>query len=302
MSKNWTIENIPDQTGKRVIVTGANTGIGFEMARVLADKGAEVILACRNSDKADTAVARILSENPVAKVLQMPLDLSSLDSVRRFTGTFLSKYETLDILINNAGIMMPPLQRTADGFESQFGTNYLGHFLLTGLLHGLINKTPHGRIVTLSSTAHHMGKIDFDNLNAEKHYNKQQAYYQSKLACVMFSHELQRRLKNDHLSSISVAAHPGASTTDLMRHSLLMKIIFCWAQSPVDGAMPALRAATAPEVKGGEYYGPGGFLKFKGDSLSGPPVVGNSSDLSSDKVIAKQLWNASQELVGYSYL
>ena len=195
MTSNWTTKYIPDLTAKVAIVTGANTGIGYEMARALAHKKATVILACRNMDKGEAAVRQIRQEYPEAKVELLQVDLSELASVRRFADEFTSHYDRLDILINNAGIMATPFGKTADGFELQFGTNHLGHFALSGLLFSHIIHTPRARVVTVSSWGHHFGVIDFDNLNAEKNYDPERAYAQSKLANLLFTYELQRRLE-----------------------------------------------------------------------------------------------------------
>jgi NAD(P)-dependent dehydrogenase (short-subunit alcohol dehydrogenase family) len=215
MTSNWTAENIPDLTGKIAIVTGANSGIGYEMARALAGKEARVILACRNKDKGDAAVRQITQEYPEAKAELMQLDLADLASVRRFADEFANHCDRLDILINNAGIMRTPFGKTADGFELQFGTNHLGHFALTGLLLDLIIRTPQARVITVSSGGERFGKIDFDNLNAEKGYDGGGAYGQSKLANLLFTYELQRRFEGTGVDAIAAAAHPGWTVTNL---------------------------------------------------------------------------------------
>ena len=218
MTSNWAAENIPDLTDKIVIVTGANSGIGYEMARALARKQATVILACRNKDKGEAAVRQIVQEYPRAKAEFMPLDLSDLASVRRFASEFAIHYDRLDILINNAGIMAVPFGRTADGFELQLGTNHLGHFALTGLLLHRIIRTPQARVVTVSSGGHRFGVIDFDNLNTEKDYDRTRAYSQSKLANLLFTYELQKRFEGAGVDAIAVAAHPGWTATNLQAH------------------------------------------------------------------------------------
>jgi NAD(P)-dependent dehydrogenase (short-subunit alcohol dehydrogenase family) len=220
MMNHWTAEDIPDQTGKIVIVTGANSGLGFEDTRALAKKGASVVMACRSIDKAEDAARRIRAEHPAADLTIMPLDLASLDSVRQFAQDFAQRYKTLNLLINNAGVMALPHRReTADGFEMQIGTNHLGHFALTGLLMPLIASTPGARVVSVSSGAHRYSRINFDDLQAEKSYGRWPAYGQSKLANLLFTYELQRRFEAAGMDAIAVAAHPGYANTHLQRHS-----------------------------------------------------------------------------------
>ncbi len=297
MTSNWTAEAIPDLTGKIAIVTGANSGIGFEMARALAGKGATVILACRSRDKGEAAVRKIDREHPEAKAELMQLDLSDLASVHRFADGFIGRYDRLDILINNAGIMAPPFGKTADGFESQFGTNHLGHFALTGLLYDLIIHTPRARVVTVSSGGHRFGEIDFNNLNAEKGYDGQRAYAQSKLANLLFMYELQRRFEAAGVDAIAAAAHPGWTATNLQVHWRMVRMLNpLIAQQPKMGALPALYAATAPDVQGGDYYGPGGWQE-----LRGYPTKVQSSDRSHDAAVAARLWTISEELTGVRY-
>jgi NAD(P)-dependent dehydrogenase (short-subunit alcohol dehydrogenase family) len=243
-------------------VTGANSGIGYEMARALARKEARVILSCRNKDKGEAAVRQIAQAYPEAKADLMQLDLSDLASVRRFADEFTSRYGRLDILINNAGIMRPPFGKTADGFELQFGTNHLGHFALTGLLLALIIRTPQARVITVSSGGERFGEIDFDNLNAEKGYDGGRAYGQSKLANLLFTYELQRRFEDAGVDTIAAAAHPGWTVTNLQVHWRMLRVLNPFiGQKPEMGALPALYAATAPDVQGGDYYGPGGWLE-----------------------------------------
>jgi NAD(P)-dependent dehydrogenase (short-subunit alcohol dehydrogenase family) len=297
MTPNWTAENIPDLTGKTALVTGANSGIGYEMARALAHKEATVILACRNKDKGEAAVRQIDQEYPEAKAGLMQLDLSDLASVRRFAGDFASHHGGLDILINNAGIMAPPFGKTADGFELQFGTNHLGHFALTGLLYDLIIHTPQARVVTVSSGGHRFAEIDFDNLNAEKGYDRQRAYAQSKLANLLFTYELQRRFEVAGVDTIAAAAHPGWTATNLQAHWRMVRILNPFiAQKPKMGALPTLYAATAPDVRGGDYYGPAGWQE-----LRGYPTRVQSSDRSYDTTVAAKLWTVSEELTGVRY-
>jgi NAD(P)-dependent dehydrogenase (short-subunit alcohol dehydrogenase family) len=297
MTSNWTAENIPDLTGKVAIVSGANSGIGCEMARALARKAATVILACRSQEKGVAAVEQIGREYPAAKAELMQLDLSDLASVRRFAGNFTGRYDRLDILINNAGIMMIPFGHTADGFELQFGTNHLGHFALTGLLLDLILQSPRARVVTVSSSGHRFGKIDFDNLNAEQVYSRTAAYGQSKLANLLFTYELQKRFKVAGVDSIAAAAHPGWTATNLQAHTWFFRLLNPFvAQKPEMGALTALYAATAPDAQGGDYYGPRGWQEIRGY-----PTKVQSSDSSHDTSIAAKLWTVSEELTGVRY-
>ncbi len=302
MVSKWSVNDIPDLKDKIAIVTGANSGLGYEDARALIRMGATVILACRDMDKAGAALKQIYDEKPDAKAEIMQIDLADLASIRRFADGFIGKHERLDILINNAGLMIPPLMRTADGFEIQFGTNHLGHFALTGLLLDMIINTPKARVVTLSSEAHSMGgKIDFDNLNAEKGYNKYAAYSQSKLANLLFTYELQRRFEAVQIDALAVAAHPMGAATNLLRYSnkVLKMILIHIAMSAEKGALPTLYAATSPDVKGGDYFGPSGLMAgFIGRRR---PVKVQSSERSHDKTVARKLWEVSEELTGVTY-
>jgi NAD(P)-dependent dehydrogenase (short-subunit alcohol dehydrogenase family) len=298
----FKLENVPSQKGRTAIVTGANVGLGFETAVGLAKKDVRVIMACRNPAKAGDAKKKIMEAVPDAELDFIKLDLNSLDSVREFAAGFTSNHDRLDLLINNAGIMMPPLQRTEDGFESQFGVNHLGHFLLTGLLLPTLEKTEGSRVVALSSIGHKSGKIDFENLDGEK-YSRFGAYAQSKLACLMFGYELQRRLQDKTSKTISVAAHPGASDTELGRHlpwivQILIPILAPIVTHPVaNGALPTLMAALDDDVKGGDYFGPTGFREMKGK-----PGKVDSTEASHDEEVAKRLWAVSEEMIGMSYL
>lgn len=299
---SFTLNNAPNQTGKIAIVTGANTGLGYKTTLGLAQNDAQVIMACRNLKKAEAAKVEILKEIPTANLVIMHLDLNSLQSVRDFSAAFIEKYNRLDLLIENAGIMMPPFSKTKDGFESQMGVNYFSHFLLTNLLFPLLNKTEHSRIITLSSKAHESGKIDFENLNAEKGYSKWSAYGQSKLACLMFAYELDRRIKASESNVIAVAAHPGGSNTNLGQHipkvlyALLLPILSIFIHSPKKAALPTLMAALDPNVKGGEFYGPTGFNEFKGK-----PGLVTSKPHSYNEKVAERLWNVSEELTGKKF-
>ena len=298
MSKDdWTAEQLPDQTGRVAIVTGANSGIGFETAKVLAEKGATVIMACRNLGKANPKADAIRAAHSGAEVEVMELDLSDLDSVRQFANAFRTKYSRLDLLINNAGIMVPPYGKTAQGFETQFGVNHLGHFALTGSLLDLVVNTPGSRIVTVSSVAHLMGKIDFSDLNWEKGYKAQAAYGQSKLANLLFTYELQRRLAAAGKDTLAVAAHPGWTSTNLQEHAPSVKFMNrFFAQEPSMGALPTLYAATEANVRGAQYYGPSGFLE-----MNGPPKRVKSNRRSRDENVAERLWNISEDLTGVRF-
>jgi NAD(P)-dependent dehydrogenase (short-subunit alcohol dehydrogenase family) len=298
MMPEWTAETMPDLSGKVAIVTGANSGIGFEEARALAAKSGTVILACRNQQKGEAALERILQEHPRAKAERMQLDLSDLSSVRRFAGEYADRFDRLDILLNNAGIMAVPYGKTAGGFELQFGTNHLGHFALTGLLIERIRRTPEARVVTVSSGGHRFAEMDFGNLNAEKGYDPQRAYAQSKLANLLFTYELQRRFEKAGIDAIAAAAHPGWTATNLgpdwKMVRLITKII---AQTAEMGALPALYAATAPDVRGGEYYGPGGWQEIRGF-----PAKVRSSARSYDAAAASRLWSVSETMTGVRIL
>lgn len=298
----FDINTIPSQKGRIAIITGANTGLGFETALELAKKDITVIMACRDLDKASKAKNEILSQVPVATVEVMELDLSKLSSVSAFADAYLKKYTTLDLLINNAGIMIPPFSKTEDGFESQMGANYFGHFLLTGLLLKTLMQTAHSRIVTLSSKAHERGRIDFENLHAEKSYSRMGAYGQSKLACLLFAQELQRRLAAHQSGTIAVSAHPGVSNTELGRYipklfyTIFMPVFSFFTHPPKDGALPTLMAALDTEVKGGDYFGPTGF-----NGMKGKPGKVKALPHAYDKEVAKKLFEVSEKLTAYTY-
>jgi NAD(P)-dependent dehydrogenase (short-subunit alcohol dehydrogenase family) len=299
MAEKWTAADIPDQIAKVVTVTGANTGLGYIDAQELARRGAEVILACRDKGKGEAALRKIKNEQPEAKAELMLLDLADLASVRNFADEFTSKYDKLDILINNAGLMFPPYMKTVDGFEIQFGTNHLGHFALTGLLMEHIIKTPEARVVTVSSGAHKLGgRIHFDDLNWQKKYSKIAAYSQSKLANLLFTFELQKRFEGAGLNIIAVAAHPGMTATELGRYTGLMNTIAnkFIAQKAEIGALPTLYAATAPDVGGGAYYGPGGIFEARGY-----PKKAKIDDRARDADVAARLWKVSEEMTGVKY-
>jgi NAD(P)-dependent dehydrogenase (short-subunit alcohol dehydrogenase family) len=275
-----------------MIVTGANSGIGYEAARALTLKGATVIMACRNLEKGKAAAIQIRGENIPGQVVVKQLDLADLDSVSSFVQDFLAEYNQLDILINNAGVMATPYRKTADGFEMQFGTNHLGHFALTGLLIDLLKVTPKSRVVTVSSYVHYLGKINFDDLNSEKSYQTWMAYGQSKLANLLFSYELQRQVSKNGDNPISIAVHPGYAATNLQRTTRFFSFTNLFmAQSQEMGALPTLFAATNPNMRGGEYIGPDGFLGQRGY-----PHKARSSGRSHDQSTAQRLWKISEEL------
>src|SRR5688572_2416717 len=269
MSK-WTTADIPDQTGRTAVITGANTGLGYETASALAAKGADVVLAVRNLEKGKAAADLITRTNPGVNVAVQELDLTSLDSIRAAADELKSRYDSIDLLINNAGVMTPPRSTTKDGFELQFGTNHLGHFALTNLLLDRVLAAPGSRVVTVSSVGHRFarGGIRFDDLQWERDYSRLGAYGQSKLANLMFTYELQRRLQGTN--TIAVAAHPGGSNTELVRNSPAVLRSIADAVGPLlfqsaeMGALPTLRAATDPDVLGGQYYGPDGFAEQRG--------------------------------------
>ncbi len=293
----WTEEDIPDQSGKIVIVTGANSGLGYEVTRILAKKGAHVVMACRNLEKAEEALNQITSEDNAASLEIIRLDLSDLASIKVFVSEFSKKHQSLDILCNNAGVMMTPYQKTADGFELQLGTNHFGHFALTGLLIDKLMSTESSRIVSMSSMAHSMGKVDFDNLNCEKSYGRTKAYSRSKLANLLFAYELQRRLEAKGSKTISCGSHPGWTRTSLQRNVLLLRLLNPFlSQKPKKGALPMLYAATSPEAEGGAYYGPDGLMGWKGY-----PKRVESNDRSHDLEDAKKLWEISEELTSVKY-
>lgn len=295
----WTAEDIPNQDGKVAIVTGSSSGIGFEAARVLASKGSTVVIAVRNMEKGKTAAEKIAKNFKDADLHILELDLADLQSVKNFAETFKDEYSRLDLLINNAGVMVPPYSKTKDGFELQFGTNHLGHFALTGHLLDILINTENSRIVNVSSTAHKYGNIDFDDLNWEnRKYKPWNAYGDSKIANLYFTYELDRKLKENNLSVITTAAHPGWTATELQRNSGLADFLNnFFAQGIEIGTLPTLRAAFDEEATGGEYYGPKGFMEMRGY-----PVKVKSNDLSKDEKVAEKLWEVSEELTDVGYV
>ena len=308
MAAPWTADDLPDLTGRTVIVTGANSGIGFEAARELAGHGADVTLAVRDTAKGEAAADRIRALSPTASVAVDRLDLADLASVRAFAAEWSAAHpDGLDLLINNAGVMAIPRRETADGFEMQFGTNHLGHFALTGLLLPALIARPRSRVVTVSSGAHRMGRMNFDDLMGRRSYNAWRAYGQSKLSNLLFTAELQRRLDHDGVPVLAVAAHPGYAATNLQSVGPQMSGR-SWLKRPMDiansvlaqsaemGALPTLFAATAPGIPGNSYVGPDGFMEQRGH----PKLVDRSS-AAKDMAAARRLWQASEELTGVHY-
>ncbi|MEO1058383.1 MAG: SDR family NAD(P)-dependent oxidoreductase [Actinomycetota bacterium] len=301
MSNKWTADDIGDQDGRVAVITGANTGLGLETARALAAAGASVVLAVRNVDKGAAAIDDIRADLPDAQLDVLELDLASLDSIRTAAEQLDAQTDRVDLLINNAGVMYTPRQETADGFEMQFGTNHLGHFAFTGHVLDQLLTTEGSRIVTVSSVGHRiLSSIDFDDINATKSYNRVAAYGRSKLANLLFTYELQRRLDEAGASTIALAAHPGGSDTDLVRHvpgaGFLAPAFGKLAQSAAMGALPQLRAATDPTAQGGQYYGPDGFMEVRGH-----PVVVESNSRSNDADLQQRLWAVSEDMTGVEY-
>jgi NAD(P)-dependent dehydrogenase (short-subunit alcohol dehydrogenase family) len=297
-SNKWTSEDIPSQKDRVIIITGATSGLGKEATKVLTSKGANVVMAVRNTAKAEKVVAELKEENPSAKIDIRLLDLGSLESIKSFANAFTKDYKQLDVLINNAGVMMCPYSKTQDGFEMQMGTNHFGPFALTGALMPMLKATKNSRIVSTSSIAHKQGDIDFTDINWEnRDYKTGKAYGDSKIANLYFSYELARKLENVKDAPMVTAAHPGGTKTDLARHSgifnFLMKAFFL----PVEkGTLSTLRAATDLKAKSGDYYGPAGFMEVRGF-----PELAKSSAMSHNLENAKKLWDLSEELTGVIY-
>jgi NAD(P)-dependent dehydrogenase (short-subunit alcohol dehydrogenase family) len=307
MARDWTPDELPDLSDRTVVVTGANSGIGREAASILAGAGADVVLACRDPGRASAALDGIRAEHPRARVEAAALDLASLSSVRRFAEGFAVSRRRLDVLLNNAGVMAVPRRLTADGFELQLGTNHLGHFALTGLLLPQLLAADGARVVNVSSTAHRSGRMRFDDLHGEARYGPWRAYGQSKLANLLFTFELQRRFESAGARAASVAAHPGYAATNLQfegprmsgsrASALLMSAMNrLFAQDARGGALPLVYAAAAPEVRGGDYFGPSSFAE-----LWGPPKRVGSSARARDAASAAELWRLSESLTGVRY-
>ncbi|GJM41867.1 MAG: short-chain dehydrogenase [Ardenticatenaceae bacterium] len=307
MSKKWTRNDIPDLNEKVIVITGANSGLGLESTKAFAAKGATVVMACRNLSKAEKAKAEVLQSVPNAKLDLMALNNASLDSVRAFTDAFKAKYDRLDVLLNNAGVMAIPRMETADGFEMQLGVNHLAHFALTGLLLEVLKKTPGSRVHNTSSSAAFGGSIHFDDLMGEKGYGRWTAYGQSKLANAVFATELDRRLKAARHDTIANASHPGLVMTNLQTNSLeqsgrplFERILYpiaerFMAQDISMGVLPQLYASVAPEAKGGVFYGPKTFR------VRGYPAEQHCNDILDDAAALKRFWELSEELTGVHY-
>jgi len=304
-AKKWKKSDIGDLSQKLIIVTGGNSGLGFESAKVFAGKGAEVIIACRSLQKGEDARNSILKELTEAKIKVMELDLTDVESIKRFCNEFKSKYSKLDILLNNAGIMMSPYKQSKEGYEYQMATNHLGHFSLTSCLIDTLKNTPGSRVVSVSSLAHKRGDMNFEDLFYQKqiNYSTFNSYSRSKLANLFFTYELQRYFEAKNIDCIAVAAHPGVSMTDLGRHidkKLLFKFIGpllkILVTKPENGALSQIRASVDTDVKGGEYYGPKGF-----GEMSGRPGIVKSNKLSNDIEVAKRLWEESVKATGANY-
>jgi NAD(P)-dependent dehydrogenase (short-subunit alcohol dehydrogenase family) len=304
--RQWTADDVPDQQGRTAVITGANTGIGFEAAAVLAQRGAAVVLACRDQARAADAAARIRAATPTATVSTLQIDLSSQASVHRAAEELRARHERIDLLINNAGGIRPRRVLTEDGFELTLATNHLGPFAFTGLVLDRLLTVPGSRIVTVSSNGHTRGTIDFDDLHCEHRYRNSTAYHRSKLANLLFTYELHRRLTAAGAQTIAVAAHPGCARTEFARTmSPVARLVldarlrlFTWwlLQSPHMGALGPLRAAVDPDARGGEYYGPPGRYGF-----TGHPERVQSSDLSHDVQVQQRLWRESERLTGVTY-
>jgi NAD(P)-dependent dehydrogenase (short-subunit alcohol dehydrogenase family) len=304
-NEKWTTDNIPDLSGKTIIVTGGSSGLGFESVKVFAKKGATVIIASRTIANMEAARQSIIAQNPKAKLEIMELNLADLDSVRKFTAQFKKRYDTLDILMNNAGVMTVPYESIKNGTESQFNTNHLGHFALTGQLIDVIKGTPNSRVVVVSSLAYKAGKMDFDYLNfqTKRGYSPMKAYGRAKLANLIFAYELQRRFASNNIDSVAVAAHPGLSLTNLGRHidgkfmfRVFGPLMRAMIQNADTGAYSQIRAATDPNVKGGEFFGPNGWRQY-----SGSPVLVKSNRAAQNTEDAKKLWEVSENLTGVSF-
>lgn len=288
--------------GKTVIITGANSGIGFEAVKALSAMGAKVIMAVRSKEKGQAAFDAILEDSDSAKVELMQLDLADLESVRAFASGFQSRFNQLDLLINNAGVMIPPYGKTKDGFELQFGSNHLGHFALTGLLLPLLKNTPGSRVVTLSSIAHRGASIDFNNLDGSKGYKAMKFYGQSKLANLLFAKELDNRFKQHGINTLSIACHPGISNTNLFKMGkaetprYLKGLMRFFSQPANMGVLPTLYAATDESRKGGEYIGPDGRGNRKGNPAIETPAAGVY-----DETTMKKLWDVSEKFTGVTF-
>tara|TARA_S200000501_G_C20869542_1_gene763577 strand:- start:3785 stop:4693 length:909 start_codon:yes stop_codon:yes gene_type:complete len=296
MKNYWTKHNINDLTGKVAIVTGANSGIGFETARVLSEKNAQVIFACRNDLWGKYAVNKVKLDCGNTNIFYKHLNLADLSSIHKFSENIITEFDSLDILVNNAGIMMCPYQKTIDGFEMQIGVNHFGHFALMGLLLKKIMQTPYSRVVNVSSLYHRPGNINFDDINSNQNYHPVKAYQQSKLANLLFTYELARKFKEENSSTIAVASHPGWTATNLQKYKFIFKMFNpIFAQKPPMGALPTLYGAVAENVENADYFGP---RKLE---IWGYPKKVNSSKRSKDLNLAKRLWQLSEEMTSISF-
>jgi NAD(P)-dependent dehydrogenase (short-subunit alcohol dehydrogenase family) len=301
-AERWTAASIPGQDGRTAVITGANTGVGFETAKMLAARGATVVLACRDPDRARQAAERITAAAPGALLDTIALDLASLASVRAAAAELRSRHRSIDLLINNAGVMWAPKSETADGFETHFGVNHLGHFALTGLVLDLLLPVAGSRVVVLSSPAHRAGHIDFGDLRFDRQFRPSAAYGRSKLANLLFAQMLQEKLSQAHAPTIAVAVHPGGARTELNRHMPLLFRGPSWGlarpithPAPV-GALSLARAAADPGIPGGAYVGPGGWREF-----TGYPVLLQPSERARDPELQRRLWQESERLTGVTY-
>ena len=303
----WKTSDMPEMKGRVVVVTGANSGLGYETSRAIAGRGAQVLMACRTASKAEDARRKILAEHAGASVELMTLDLASLASIRRFADELAKRTQKLDVLVNNAGVMALPRRETEDGFEMQLGTNHFGHFALTGLVMPLLLAAPEARVVTVSSGAHKGGRINFDDLHGKASYGKWMAYCQSKIANLLFMYELERRLRRAKVRAISVGCHPGYAATELqgagpkMEGSAFMERMMglgntLFSQDAAMGALPTLYAATSPDVQGADYIGPDGFMELWGHPKKVPTVA-----RARDTEVAARLWKVSEEATGVRY-
>ncbi len=304
-SEKWTTTNIPSLEGKTIIVTGGNSGLGYESVKAFAEKGAQVIMTCRDITKGENAKKQILQQINGAKINEMQLDLTDSASIQKFASEFKQNHKNLHVLLNNAGIMMVPYKLSKDGIESQQATNHFGHYVLTALLLENLKNTPQSRVVNVSSMAHRSGEMNFENLLFEggKDYSPMKAYGRSKLENLLFTYELQRYFETNKIESIAVAAHPGVSDTNLFSHmggkflqKLLKPLFSIFIQPSAMGALPQLRAAVDEQVKGGEYYGPDGRNEMKGY-----PVIVPSNKAANDKQSASQLWEMSAKITGVKF-
>jgi NAD(P)-dependent dehydrogenase (short-subunit alcohol dehydrogenase family) len=315
MSPQWQAADIPSLTGKRVLITGANSGIGYHAALKLARKGAHVVFACRDPKRGEAAIARLHADTPGARAELLIVDLASLASVRDAAAKELTRNLPIHILVNNAGVMTPPRRlETADGFELQFGTNVLGHFALTALLLPALQRAAadspdRSRIVTIASIAHKRGKINFDDLHSTRSYSPMGAYQQSKLANVLFTFELDRRLRAAKVPVMSVGAHPGVAETNLFRagdyhpaekavRNLVGHIIGIALNTDSEGALPTLYAATSPDAQDGGYYGPDGFQEMRGDNIVNAQIAPQARNTET----AGRLWRTCEDLSGIRFL